>query len=108
MHSLDAHKILKNHTKPNYLGAQIPILSKLNPDVWSKKLENYWDWQIPYFIKFGFPLDVKNSPCLDHDLKNHPSANQFPDHIDTYLAEEIAQVAIVGPFKEPPMSDLHV
>ena len=74
MHSLQAQKVLKNHNKPNYFGAQIPNLSKLNPDVWFEKLQNYWDWPIPYFIKFGFPFDVQNSPQLQHDLENHPSA----------------------------------
>ena len=39
---------------------------------------------------------------------NHSSARQFPHDIKVYLQEEKAFNAILGPFSEPPISDLHI
>ena len=61
----------------------------------------------PIFVKFGFPLDMKPGVKFQQDRTNHPSAINYPDHVDTYLKEEIKQGALVGPFKNP-MANLHV
>ena len=101
-----AHEMLKRQDKPNYLGLQIPIKSDFNPDKFFQYLHNYWDWQIPYFIKYGFPLDVDRNFTIISDKINHKSATLYPEHVDHYLKEEIKHGAILGPFDKPPI-DLH-
>ena len=81
--------------------------SSLNPEKFVKYLQGYWDWQIPYFVKFGFPLDIRPGAKFQDDLINHPSTENFSQHVDAYLEEEIRLGALVGPFEEPS-KNLHV
>ena len=82
--------------------------SKLNCDVWDKYLTEYWDWQLPLLIKYGFPLDFDRSCRITTKKVNHQSATSYPDHVDTYLKEEIENKAMLGPFRTPPIKNLHV
>ena len=61
MSVIEAHKKLVQDGRPNYLGLQIPVKSALNYKKFAAYLQNYWDWQLPFFIKFGFPLDIKEN-----------------------------------------------
>ena len=54
---MELHQKLRNDGRPNYVALQIPVSSKLNPQKWEKYLQNYWDWQLPLLIKYGFPID---------------------------------------------------
>ena len=58
-------------------------------------------------IKFGFELD-----CLHGSLvsarKNCPSASAQSQVIDEYLKEEILHHSIAGPFRCPPIMNLHI
>ena len=105
---MELHQKLRNDGRPNYVGLQIPVSSKLNPEKWEKYLQNYWDWQLPLLNKYGFPIDFDRNAKICHDLGNHNSANQYPDHVLHYLQEEIQYGAIVGPFKVSPIDKLHV
>ena len=51
------HRELRADGRHNFAGLQIPISSKLNHEKWAQYLVDYWDWQLPLLIKFGFPLD---------------------------------------------------
>ena len=105
---LQLHRILRSDGRYNFRGLQIPVASKLNYDVWSKYLTEYWDWQLPLLIKYGFPLDFnRNSPIVSEKI-NHKSATSYPDHVDVYLKEEIDNKAMLGPFATPPIENLHI
>ena len=54
---LQLHNILRSDGRHNYEGLHIPVASKLHYDAWSEYLTEYWDWQLPLLIKYGFPLD---------------------------------------------------
>ena len=103
---IDMHKKLRKDGRPNFSGLQIPIKSKLNADKFAHYLQGYWDWHLPMFIKFGFPLDIDRKVKIQSELVNHPSATKFSDHVDHYIEEEMAHGAIIGPFDSPPF-DLH-
>ena len=38
----------------NFMNSQIQVDS----DVWDKYLHNYWDKQLGYLIRYGFPFDL--------------------------------------------------
>ena len=38
---------------------------------------------------------------------SHKSALEYPEHVSTYLREEIQNNVILGPFTEPPINNLH-
>ena len=99
---ITAHNRLIRDGRPNYKGLQIPIKSGLKPDKFAFYLKNYWDWQIPLFVKFGFPLDIDRDQPIFSEKINHKSALEHPSHVEKYIAEEIQHGAIMGPFNSPP------
>ena len=103
-----ARYLVKQKGDYNFLGAQIQIPSQLNPDSWQKYLADYWDQQLPYLIRYGFPLDFDQNIQLKHIDTNHPSANQHLSDVKAYLDEESKFNAILGPFDNSPYPDLHL
>ena len=98
----DVHRRIKASGTFNFMKSQIQISSQLKPDIWERHLTGYWDSQLLFLIRYGFPLDYDyNNPLTSVD-KNHTSATQFADDVQAYLIEEKAFGAILGPFKEPP------
>ena len=73
---MELHQRLRNDGRHNYVGLQIPVSSKLNPGKWANYLHNYWDWQLPLLVKYGFPIDFDRNAEICHELGNHNSANQ--------------------------------
>ena len=69
-------------------------------------LRDCWDWQLPFFIKFGFPLDLQPNSQIISTKINHKSATANPDHVDQYIREEISHDAMLGPYDTPPF-ELH-
>ena len=104
---LTVHKIIKASGKYNFKKCQINVKSQLNPDVWDSLLQGYWDSQLPFLIRFGFPLDFDRQCTLESHSDNHTSAKNYPQDVQAYLNEEIQYNAILGPFDEPPLDDLH-
>ena len=101
----DIHRRIKASSTPNFLHSQIRIQSQLKPEVWERRLVDYWDSQLLLLIKYGFPLDFDHKSPLQSVTKNHTSGIQFTDDIQVYLAEEKSFGAILGPFKESPIND---
>ena len=99
---LKLHEKLRQDGRHNYAGLQIPIMSNLNYDKWAQYLMTYWDWQLPLLIKYGFPLDFDRNSNTNFDKVNHKSAIEYPDHVTTYLQEELQHRAMLGPFPTPP------
>ena len=90
------YDLTRKETTFNFLSTQILIHSQLNADAWEKLLENYWDQQLPYLIRYGFPLDFDRNSKLGQNDKNYTSALAFPQDIEAYLKEEISYGAIFG------------
>ena len=104
---LQLHRMLRKDDRHNYKGLQVPVPSKLNYEVWSKYLQQYWDWQLPLLIKYGFPLDFNRDSVMTSHKINHKSATDYAKHVSVYLEEELRHQAILGPFKNPPIPQLH-
>ena len=58
------HLQLREDGRKNFRGLQVPLPSKLNYKIWAQYLREYWDWQLPLLIKFGFPLDFDRDSVL--------------------------------------------
>ena len=103
------HLLLSQSGIPNCLDKQIEIPSDLNILLWEEVLCGFRDYQPIYFLKYGFPLDMHNS--LDFEpstmTTNHSTAIQHPKCIPNYLDVVISHKAIMGPYKTPPITDLH-
>ena len=104
---IEAHRQISASGVYNFQKERLLLESQLNSQAWEKHLQNYWDWQLVQYIKFGFPLDVQPNADLTCDWSNHKSATLFPSHVDTYLQEERSFNAMHGPFTEKPFKNLH-
>ena len=74
---LEIHRRIRADGRPHFCGLQLPVPSKLNSEKIFHYLSDYGDWQIPLFIKFGFPLYVDRSQTFRSDRINHQSAKNF-------------------------------
>ena len=101
---LEAHKIITTSGTYNFIKSQLQIPSQLKPDIWNKYLTNYWDKQLQYLIRYGFPLDFDNKVELTHTVGNHGSDNKYPQDLEADLAEEKQCKA----FDTAPINNLHV
>ena len=98
-----AHTLIRQSGKPNFLGCRIPIQGQLKAHRWKHHLKNYWDQQLPDLISYGFPLDFDRNSPLQGTLENHKSALDFPSDIQKYIDEELQFGAMVGPFLQYPI-----
>ena len=75
-------------------------------------LHDYKDPLLCEFLEFGFPIGAVDTNSLLSDInkkdiwkfRNHKGANDFPDEINKYFQKEIANNAILGPFRSNPFS----
>ena len=96
---------LKNTALCNFQKAKIQLPSSINFELFEKLCEGYWDYQLPYIIKFVVPLDfpVDKQSKLQSAETNHNSAVNFPSHVDSYLKTEAEHAAMYGPYRDPPL-----
>ena len=88
------------------MGARVQVNFDMNVDLIDKLAASYWDWQLPLFLRFGFPMDFRGTQSdLGNDGSCHASARDHPDHVSAYLKDEIKHNAIHGPFKNKPFGD---
>ena len=88
------------------MGARVQVNFDMNIDLIDKLAVSYWDWQLPLFLRFGFPMDFRGTQSdLRNDGSCHASARDHPDHVSAYLNDEIKHKAIFGPFKNMPFGD---
>ena len=107
-HIFDIHRRVKVSGTHNYMKTQVQIQSQLKPDIWQKYLTNYWDSQLVLLLRYGFPLDFDYNSPLNSVENNHSSVNQYCQDVQAYLDEEKEFGAILGPFQQAPIDNLHV
>ena len=106
---VDLHKQFCDSRIPNCVGSQYSIPTDLNIPLWEQLLTGNRDHQLIFFLKYWFPLDIPQSSEFEPNtfVTNHSSATEHPASISKYLQVEITNKAILGPFKTPPISNLH-
>ena len=101
------HTVVKATARPNFLQAHLPVESQLNVKAWEAELGDYWDKQLIQLIKFSFPLDFNRACELKQNGGNHKSAVDCHRDIKGYLTEELQYKAILGPYTQNPIPNLH-
>ena len=93
---------------PNYSFSKFVIPSNLKYEGWQKYLNKDSDKELLFHILHGFPIGFLG-PITSHSyIQNHPSANNYEQHMDDYVKEELAQGALLGPFESNPFSWSHI
>ena len=97
------HKMVRESHQYNCQKCHIQLSDSIDFEYLFSFGQDYWDYQLFAFLKYGFPLDFdRQNTFLCPTLTSHNSAKSFPHHVLTYLQEEEAQGAIFGPFPHPP------
>ena len=91
----------------NFAGARVPIPSALKIPRWRECLKAYPDRKIVDYLAFGWPINFDRRSPLLASYKNHPSADNFSEDVEHYIATELAHGALVGPFAGPPVLGMH-
>ena len=104
------HKYVNSFKCPNFLGARVQVNFDMNLDLVDLLAKDYWGWQLPLYLRYGFPMDFKGKlEDLTSTMHSHASARQHPEHVKAYLQDEINHRAIFGPFHSEPFGqDTHV
>ena len=90
---------------PNAMAARVPVPSNLNIGAWEHYLGILGDReQVLDFVKYGFPTGYPGPASNKVDVPNHPSASNFPEHIDQFVQKELSLKGLVGPYDSPPPS----
>ena len=89
---------------PNYRAARIPLSHGLATDVWRAALHDYHDRRVVDYMTYGFPLGYY---AAIFPSQNHASATNYREHVDHYMSKELRFDSLLGPFKEPPMAEVH-
>jgi len=89
---------------PNAYGARLPVKTNLNVAAWDFYLKDYHDQHVAVFSRYGWPISYKADKLPSSTIKNHPSAEQFYEHVEHYINTELSYQAIAGPFKENPLN----
>ena len=101
-------EIIRQTGLPNYRAARFPIKSGLNIEAWEKYLKDYPDKHLIQYLKFGFPLSIKDAHTLNNtSISNHFLATAFPAQVSAYIHKEISLGAMLGPMTSPPCEGYH-
>ena len=106
-HQFDPVKVHQQVAKSqnyNFMSTKLQLPSKINFELLEELCQDYWDYQLPYMLKYGFPLDFPHEKAtgLGEMQGNHQSAEKYPEHVKTYFHNEKQHGAIFGPYSEPP------
>ena len=64
---------------------------------------DYHDKVVLDYIKFGFPLGIaRRSHIVSNSTENHASAKTYSDEVSSFISDELAFDALLGPFKRKP------
>lgn len=88
---------------PNALGAKVPLFSSIKPDNWRYLAHDQQidEWLFE-MLRYGFPLQYTGKSPTDNHVDNHSSAIKYPDQVRKYIAKELAEGALAGPFSNHP------
>ena len=93
----------------------LPPVSEITPlkvDQFAWELRHHPNRQLCSFLLDGllnsFKLGIQPALSQKSAKKNKPSAYQQPLVIDKYLAHEVSRGRVGGPFRSPPLPNLHI
>ena len=104
-----AHKAVKESGRFNFEGCKIPIPTTIRYDRIEAALGNdvsLKEARVLSLIKYGMPVNCKQNFGVKKAQKNHFSALCHKSAVEDYISKNIKSQAMLGPFEEPPISDL--
>lgn len=93
---------IRNSGCYNFEGCRIPLNTHLNIPLWRRLLIDYDDVHICDYLEFGWPINYTRDTPPVSTLKNHGSANSYPESLKEYIETELYFKALAGPFHSDP------
>ena len=88
---------------PNYKLVRIPLTSSFDCKYLERQMVDYHDKVVLDYIKVGFPLGIeRRSQIVSNATDNHSSARAYPDEVSSFIRDELAFDALLGPFDVIP------
>ena len=100
---------MKESGKYNFEGCKIPIPTAIRYDWMEAALGSEVsakERRALSLIKYGMPVNCKQNFGVKKPQKNHFSAICYKKDIEDYIDKNVKSQAMLGPFKEAPISDL--
>lgn len=74
-------------------------------DKWRENLTDYKDKKLCDYLEFGWITNYSPTQysILIPTVKNHQSALDYPNEINTYISQELSHCALIGPFTTTPL-----
>ena len=94
---------------PNHIGSRISLPhTKLRLDRWRYHLLGYEMVEICQFLEFGFPVGITPGQELECKSRNHGSSYMWYSYVDKFIAKEVTECGVTGPFSLSPWRDIVV
>ena len=71
-------------------------------DRWRYHLLGYENAEIVQYLEFGFPLGLDDNQALECQTRNHGSAYMWYEWVDKFMATEVLECGMTGPFSLYP------
>ena len=97
-----ANRITRETGKYNFQEARIPVNCNWNLELMESKLLKYEDKKVLEFIKFGWPLNAKNTGINSTIPPNQKGVQEHPEQVRRYLKQELESGSVIGPFLKNP------
>ena len=63
------HSLLAGSRTPNCIGSQLVVPLGLNLPLWEHHLKDYWDHQLIFYLKYGFPTNTTGFSATGYHYK---------------------------------------
>ena len=91
---------------PNRWGAQKPVKTQWNLELFQELLVDYEDKEVVEWIRYGWPtgrLPTLPDPAISNT--NHKGATDYPEALSTYIQKEQSHGAVMDPFQKIPFPE---
>ena len=104
-HLVKIYDVVRATGLPNAMSARVPVPSSLNTGAWEYYLGMLGDREnVLDFVQYGFPTGYVCPVSNTTDTPNHPSATDFPSHIQEFIDKEMELKGVAGPYPGPPFT----
>ena len=85
------------------MGVRVPV--RWNVQYMEQALDDYDDKMVVTFCRFGWPIGLIGDEIQrPREARNHRGATEFADQLDQYIARELEEGTLLGPFSESPFT----
>ena len=97
-----ANRKVRESGVPNCKGERIQVNFDWDLDLMSKWLKDYEDRDLIDYLKFGWPLNAKNTSENQEIPRNQKGAVEHGEQVREYLKKERESGTLIGPFLKNP------